>query len=158
MSQLCGTRINESPCRVRIVVQGEYALLPVLLKYESCFKFGLFCALRHLHALFYIGPDMKGTEVKLRQVVETPHRDGKDEQRRVVDDNPLVRLAHEAEHLHGFPRQHSCHDEQHYVFPQRLPVGKHQRIAKASTVTDGIGQCQPKCQRRHHHHHEQYQP
>ena len=61
---LHGFRVDESPCGVWIVVEGEFLLLTVLLEYECRLELRLWRTLWNLHSLCYVGSHVVGTEIE----------------------------------------------------------------------------------------------
>ena len=72
ISCLClhGLRVDELPCRVRIVLKHEFLRLSVLLHDECGDKLRLFCSLRYLHTFLYVRAHTIGTEVECGEGIE----------------------------------------------------------------------------------------
>ena len=153
LGSLDGLRVDEGPGGVGVIVDGEFLPLSVLLHEESGFELWQRGALRHCHTLLDVGSHVIRTEVEHGEVVEAIACNEQNEQGRVVEYDPLIRLADHARHVEGPPGDDDSRDEQHHILPECLPVGEHEGIAKASAVAHWVVDGEPQRDECHDNHH-----
>ena len=134
-------------------VDGKLLLLPVLLVDEDKVAVGHWLQLRT-----DVGSHLVRAEVdeRLRGVAHRGYRNRQPQ--REQHHNPLDDGSIDARHRFVLQQQVDEHHRAHHIFPERLPVGELNGIAKAATVGHGISSCQEIGEGEHHaHEHEQQQ-
>ena len=144
-----GARGNECPGAIRIVVEGELALLAILAEDERRLETGLRSIVGYSHSCLDVRTYAVGAEVVERQMAQICPHENQHADEGEARDNPLNILVNKSEEQPVVDEQGNEHRQQHHVLQERLPVGEVDSIAETAAVGNRIGEGEVKRQGRH---------